>query len=97
MSNQDSPTQEAPDVIQIDSVDQFVRILVAWHGERCAAVQHLLELPDGAEFQVGDNPPIVLTGDMLAGFKFGIEMVMMQLGTLPFTAELEDAPVGPIQ
>ena len=54
-------------------------------------VQHLLDIPEGSEFQVGDDKPLVLTPENLAAFKFGVEMTMMQLGTLPFVAEMEDA------
>jgi hypothetical protein len=88
--------QEAqPDVLPIENMDQFVQILTAWHGERCAVVQQLLEVPEGSEFQVGDAPSLVLAGSMLDAFKLGIEMTMMQLGELPFVAETEDHPTPP--
>ena len=82
-----------PDNLQVDSLDQFVKILTVWHMERCAQVKHLLEVPDGTSFTVGDpidEEEIILTGDSLKAFKLGIEMVLMQLGTLPFVAEVED-------
>ena len=85
---------EPPDpIITIDSLDQFVTILAAWHSDKCAVVKHMLELPDGAEFTIGEGDqeaPLILTGDAMAGFKFGIEMALMQLGTLPFVAEMEE-------
>lgn len=92
--NADQLVQDQPDVLPIDSVDQLFQVLTAWHGERCAVVQQLLEIPEGAEFQIGDEgaekQTITLTGEALAGFKFGIEMTMMHLGTLPFVAEMVD-------
>ena len=79
--------------------DSRERLLqTAWHEGVRNTVQHLLNIPEGSEFQVGDIPDqksIVLTGDALAGFKFGIELTMMQLGTLPLVAEFEDEPTPP--
>ena len=88
---QDQPIS-IPEVIEVDNLDQFVQILTTWHAEKCAIVQHLLAVPEGTTFEIGDDS-LVLSGPALAGFKFGIEMAMMQLGTLPFVAELEDEPV----
>lgn len=87
--------QASPEVVPIKDMNQFVQVLVAWHSERCVAVQQLLTVPEDSEFQVGEQPPVVLTPEVLAGFKLGVEMAMMQLGTLPFVAETEDAPVPP--
>lgn len=82
---------EVPATVPVEDLDQFVRILTGWHMERCALVQHLLEVPEGSTFEV-DGKEIVMTGATLDGFKLGIEMTMMQLGTLPFEAEMEDEP-----
>lgn len=81
-------------VIEIADLDAFVRVMSAWHTEKVAVVRHLLTMPEGAEFQVGEGEVVtttVLTGDTLAAFKLGVEMALMQLGTLPFVVELEDA------
>lgn len=82
-----------PETVEVDNLDQFVQILTAWHAEKCAAVQHLLEVPEDTAFEIGEES-LVLTGPALAGFKFGLEMAMMQLGTLPFVAELEEEPAA---
>lgn len=96
----DTTTQKAPllapDVLPINNVDQLFQVLTAWHEERCAVIQQLREIPIGSEFQVGEEgkeTKVILTGDVLAGFKLGIELTMMQLGELPFVAETEDTPV----
>ena len=81
-----------PDIIEIDDLSQFVQILTSWHAEKCALVQHWLAVPEDTAFEINDET-LVLTGPALAGFKFGIEMAMMQLGTLPFIAEIEDEAV----
>jgi hypothetical protein len=79
--------------IEVESLDEFVRMLVAWHTNKVAVIDQLLIVPEGATFQVGesdDAKEVVLQGDTLAGFKFGLEMAKMQLGKLPFVAEMED-------
>lgn len=89
MSEDTQPDQ----VISIESLDHFVKILTAWHSAQCSVVKHMLELPEGSDFLIGEGEqeaPLVLTGDAMTGFKFGIEMALMQLGTLPFVAEVEE-------
>lgn len=78
------------DTVQIENLDQFVKILTAWHNDKVKTCQHLLAVPEGAVFQVGESS-IELNGQTLVGFKFGIEMALIQLGVLPFAVELEDA------
>lgn len=90
MSEDQSPPTP-PDTIPIKDLDHFVKVMVAWHSEKAQLVQHLLTVPDGSEFQVGDESVITLTGETLSSFKLGIEMTMMHLGSLPFVVELEEA------
>lgn len=80
-----------PDLFQVEDLDQFVQILTVWHAEKCAAVQHLLTVPEGSTFEI-EGKETVLVGSALDAFKLGIEMTMMQLGSLPFVAEMEDEP-----
>lgn len=80
-----------PETVAIENLDQFVKILVAWHASKIKTIKHLLEIPEGSAFEVGEDT-LVLTSDVLAGFKFGLEMALMQLGELPFVAETESAP-----
>ena len=85
--------QQAPqpnDTIPIDNLDQFVRVLTGWHADKVAMLRHLLQIPEGTTFEVGEQT-VVVEGHVLAGFKFGIELALMQVGTLPFAVELEDA------
>lgn len=83
-------TPETPsDIVEVQDLDQFVRHLTAWHTHKVAAVKHLLDIPEGSEFEVGGKS-IVMTGDALTGFKLGVEMALMPLGELPFLAELEE-------
>lgn len=93
-TNSPTPTAlELAGVVQVDDLDQFVKHLTAWHGAKVAQTMHLLEVPEGAAFEIGEGPDaigIVLAGEVLKGFKFGVQMALMQLGTLPFVAEMED-------
>lgn len=91
---QQNQPMPVPDIIVIDDLSKFVQVLATWHAEKCAVVQHLLAVPEDTAFEIGDET-LVLAGPALAGFKFGIELAMMQLGTLPFVAELEDEVVHP--
>lgn len=88
-------TKEAPvspPTIEINDLEQFVRIMAGWHGQKVKTLKHMLEIPDGTEMIVGDESPtkVILTGDMLAGFKAGIELSLIELGTLPFVYETAD-------
>ena len=85
-------TQEAPPTIEIDDLEQFVKIMAGWHGQKVKTLKHMLEVPDGTEMIVGEDDPtkVILTGDMLAGFKAGIELSLIELGTLPFVYETAD-------
>ena len=83
------------EIVTIETVEQFSRILAAWHTQAIQRTQHLLTVPEGTEFTVGEGEEestITLSGAGLAGFKFGVEMALMQLSTLPFVAETEDDP-----
>lgn len=97
-TKQNQPTAtELAGTVEVDNLDQFVQILCRWHAEKCAQVRHLTQVPEGSSFSIGDGADakeIVLTGDAHAAFKLGVEMALMQLGTLPFAAEFEDEP-GP--
>ena len=77
------------ETIDVESLDDFVHMLVSWHGHKHAILTHMLEMPDGTYMQMGENEPVAMTGDMLAGFKVGIQLALMELGTLPFQYSTE--------
>ena len=79
-----------PDTIEVNDLDQFVQHLTAWHSSKIKACEHLLEVPEGSEFEV-DGAQLVMSKEVLAGFKLGVELSLMQLKELPFVAELENA------
>ena len=84
-----------PEATTITTIDQFAELVSQWYDNRQKAVKYLLTVPDGVEFERAsgpDQPPekMLMTGDLMKGFKFGVELALMQLGDLPFVAELED-------
>lgn len=81
----------ATKTVMVDDLDQFVRILMAWHTSNVATLRHMKDIPDGSEAKQDDQEPVILTGDMLKGFRMGLDLALELLGTLPFEAELEDA------
>ena len=81
-------TQENQDTLVIEDMNQFVQILVAWHSEKVKVLEHMLQVPDGSVMET-NGIKATLTGDLLAGFKAGIELALMELGTLPFAYETD--------
>jgi hypothetical protein len=87
--------QASPELVEINTIDQFARYVAAWHQNRVEQLEHMLTIPDGAVFTVGDGEDteqVVLEGDVKAGFVFGIELALMQIRDLPFVAEIEEVP-----
>ena len=87
-------TQEAVVVsttIEIQDLNQFVMALVGWHNQKVDILKHMREVPEGTEMVITgeESSKAILTGDLLAGFKAGIELALMELGTLPFGYETE--------
>lgn len=81
-----------PQPIEIDDLDQFVKILAAWHASKVKMLNHLIQIPEGTEMVSGTSS-VILQGDVLKGFIAGIEVALMELGKLPFTYELEESAV----
>lgn len=83
------------ETIAVTSLDGFVKLLTGWHGKKVALLRHMQDLPDGSEMVVDSGlateATVLMTGERLAGFKEGIDLALMELGTLPFLAEVEDA------
>lgn len=85
----------ATKTVMVDDLDQFVRVLMAWHAKKVATLRHMKDIPDGTEATQDDQEPVILTGDMLKGFRMGLDLALEEMGTLPFEAELEDVPEAP--
>lgn len=81
-------TQENQDTLVIEDLNEFVYILEGWHNEIIKVLEHMLEVPEGTVMEV-DGVDYVLTGDLLAAFKAGLDLALIELGKLPFTCETD--------
>ena len=80
---------QSQETIDVESLDVFVHMLVSWHSRKCAILKHMMDLPEGSSMQIGEGESVTMTGDMLVVFKAGIELALMELGTLPFQYSTE--------
>ena len=79
--------------IEVDNIHEFVHYLNSWHSSKVQELRHMIDMPEGITMVTEENgveKSVLMEGVMLAGFKAGVELALMQLGTLPFSAELED-------
>lgn len=84
-----SEDTEAPPV-NVESLDQFVTLLVDWHKRQVATLEHLQTIPEGTDIAVEGDEPFKLEGDVHKAFQMGIALSLSHLGTLPFNAEYVD-------
>lgn len=82
--------QQIPDTVAINDLDHFVRALTGWHSHKVKVLEHMAEIPSGTEVTFNQGPPVVLEGDLLKGFCMGLNLALMELGKLPFAAEMEE-------
>lgn len=80
------------DAIEVETLDDFMGLLLKWHGERVRKLEALLQIPEGVEASLDDGESVVLEGDVRKAFLIGISLGLNQLGRLPFAVEYEDAP-----
>ena len=81
-------TEPIPDTLVIDDLNQFVFILEGWHNEKVKVLKHMLEVPEGTVMEC-DGQEVILAGDLLAGFKAGLDLALIELGKLPFAYETD--------
>lgn len=80
---------QAPETIQVESLDQFVQYLVRWHETKVALLKHMETIPADAVVEI-DGVDHTFTPEMREGFKLGITIALAELGTLPFGFETDD-------
>ena len=93
-----TPTNPTDDMVPVENVNQFAAYVAHWFGNRQAQLRHLLTVPEGTTFTIGEGAEeqaLELSGTSLAAFKFGVEMAIMQLGQLPFAVEHDVDPGTP--
>lgn len=84
-----TPNHNPVDTVEVDNIDHFVAILTDWHSGKVKTLQHMAEIPPGSEMETEGGITVVMHGEFLDGFKAGIGLALMELGTLPFAAEPE--------
>lgn len=87
-----TPTQtlDPEATVQIETLDNFVRLLAGWHQARVNELEALFNIPEGVEISLDDSEPIMLEGAVRLAFIAGVNVALMKLGVLPFQAEVED-------
>lgn len=85
----------APDTLEINDLDQFVQILLAWHQDKVKRLEHMLTIPEGVEVMVNEGEAQELSGDLHKGFLIGLTVGLMELGILPFATSKEGEEQAP--
>lgn len=83
------------DLVDIDNIDQFAGAIAGWHHNKVAVLRHMQSIPAGTEMEVtiGDKQQTIkLEGEVMAAFRAGLELALIEFGNLPFAVSLEDAP-----
>lgn len=83
---------EIPSNLTVDDMDTFFKLLSNWHSSKVSVLKHMLTIPEGTEVSSieEEGTYMVLTTEILKGFRLGIELSLMELGTLPFYPEVEE-------
>lgn len=96
MQQQQMPLEQEPETIVIETLDQFVRALTAWHTNKTNMIKHMVNIPEGTEVTFEDGTTLILSGDALKGFQLGLRFALSEVGELPFAAEIEFTDSAPI-
>lgn len=84
-----SEAVQQTETVQVDDLDQFVRLLIAWHDTKCRVLKHMNDIPEDAVVEI-DGVDHQFTPEMRRGFALGIHVALSELGTLPFAAETDE-------
>lgn len=85
------------ETVELETVEQFMHHLFAWHGNKMKTVLHMAAVPEGVSLEITDDATgqardLVLTGDVHKALVLGIKMAASQFKQLPFGATIEEAP-----
>lgn len=95
---QQVPVTEA-DMINVQTMDQFAGMFMAWHQNKIKVLKHMQAIPEGTEIEItfGDVVrEIKLEGEAMAAYHAGIELALIEFQNLPFAVSVEDAPNDPV-
>jgi hypothetical protein len=82
-------TSQQTDVVDVQ--EDLIPMLMLWHKNKVAVLNHLLTLPEGTQATGIKEEQYILTGDTLRGFQLGITLSLMELGELPISLLAEEA------
>lgn len=85
---------QSSNLVEISSLDTFVRILSLWHSDKIKVLEHMLDVPEGTSVQLSEEEAIILTGETHKAFIIGLNLALMELGVLPFSFETEEDDEG---
>lgn len=77
------------ETVYVEDINQFVRIMMAWHAQKIAEFEHMTKIPKGIEVTINDAESFILDGDLHTGFVMGVTMALVGMSHLPFEAEFE--------
>lgn len=88
-----------PETIEVIDIHEFVQLLSGWHSTKVTVLRHMQSIPEGSQVAINDGEMLTLEGKYLLGFQAGLQLALMELGTLPFmfNYEEEDAVTGSTQ
>ncbi|WP_309296042.1 host nuclease inhibitor protein [Metapseudomonas otitidis] len=69
---------------------QIAEALITWHASKVQKLEAVLDTPADTEIRLGDNDPIVLTGEALRGFRAGMAVAKEWFGKFPLSISHDD-------
>lgn len=96
---QPAPVEENR-LLEVNSLNMFVQLIVLWHQKKVAELNHFLTIPDEGNISIiisekgKDDQEIIMSGEALKGFKAGLQTALTALGRLPFGVTYEEPVQG---
>ena len=71
------------DTVEVNNLGQVLHLIEHWHGNKVVVLEHMMQIPADTVMEVA-GVETIMKGDFLDGFKAGISLALIELGTLPF-------------
>lgn len=62
---------------------RVAELLISWHQSKMGNIETVLGMPKDAEIRLGEDDPIILTGEKLKGFRMGLMIAQEWFGKFP--------------
>ncbi|MDU9399018.1 host nuclease inhibitor protein [Pseudomonas sp. zfem003] len=73
---------------------EIAEALITWHASKVQKLEAVLDTPADTEIRLGENDPIVLTGEALRGFRAGMAVAKEWFGKFPLSISHGDEEGG---